>query len=344
MQCNNPCSRGPANTPACESLPSQIQNFTTQFFGVVVKTEVNGQVVWSLPCSLDIGLPNNPRGVDEGLACYFLRLFRDGIGGLTGPKGATGAPGTNGFNTYTATLQAFGQPTLNSPLTQIVVVSNPSIVDGIGIFVEHSGFYTVTNVAPGGVLFVTLVSPIAGAPAIIPAGSMVIPAGIGPQGVQGVQGVQGIQGAPGFSPTAEHGMYSAVDSSGTPHAGVAAFTVSAASYSVVNFTSEKPEFTPLGAFVYLVNAVVVLWGQGTVTASDLVTLQFRTSDGIVFGQTTVYASGLSNNQLLSVPMTAIIGTTGTPGQTVQIFASTSGAAGSMLIPYPGTYITWARIA
>lgn len=177
MQCNNPCGAGPGNTPACESLPSQIQNFTLQFFGTVVKTEVNGQVVWSLPCALDVGLPNNPRGVDEGLACYFLRLFRDGIGGLTGPKGDTGAPGTNGNNTYTVTLQAFAHPSINNPMTQIVVVQNPSILEGIGLFIEHSGAYLVTNVAPGGVIFVTLVTPIGSPSAVIPVGSVVVPIG-----------------------------------------------------------------------------------------------------------------------------------------------------------------------
>jgi hypothetical protein len=76
-------------------LPSQIQNFTQQFFGDVVKTEVDGQVIWSLPCDLDIGLPNNQRGAGEGLACYFLRLSEEGIIGLTGPQGEVtfGAPG-----------------------------------------------------------------------------------------------------------------------------------------------------------------------------------------------------------------------------------------------------------
>jgi len=82
--CDNPCRRGPRNSARCESLPSQIENFTTQFFGTVVKTEINGVVTWSLPCQLDVGLPGNPRGVDEGLACYFLRLFSDGLGGLKG--------------------------------------------------------------------------------------------------------------------------------------------------------------------------------------------------------------------------------------------------------------------
>src|ERR1017187_5408533 len=74
LGCNNPCGHGPHNSARCESLPSQIENFTDQFFGTVVKTEINGVVTLSLRCQLDVGLPGNPRGVDEGLACYFLRL------------------------------------------------------------------------------------------------------------------------------------------------------------------------------------------------------------------------------------------------------------------------------
>ena len=101
--CDNPCAQsGPGNSAACETLPSQIDNFTLQFFGEVVKTEVNGQVVWSLPCSLTTGLPANPRGADEPLGCYILRLFQDGILGEQGPQGDTGETGANGRNAYTA--------------------------------------------------------------------------------------------------------------------------------------------------------------------------------------------------------------------------------------------------
>src|SRR6185436_11523721 len=125
--CEDPCHRSTTNTAACESLPSQISNFTTQFFGVVTKTEVDGAVVWSLPCSLDVGLPANPRGSGEGLACYFLRLFADGIIGLTGPKGDSGTPGTDGRNAYTVTLHSFTQPTSGNPNIQVSTAFNPAV-------------------------------------------------------------------------------------------------------------------------------------------------------------------------------------------------------------------------
>ena len=343
MQCNNPCGTSQANTPACESLPSQIQNFTDQFFGTVVKTEVNGQVVWSLPCSLDTGLPNNPRGVDEGLACYFLRLFRDGIGGLTGPKGDQGIPGTNGTNSYTATIQSFGQPNLSAPLTQIVVVPNPAIVEGMGVFVEHSGFYVVSNVAPGGVLFVTLVSPISGAPSVVPAGSLVVPGGIGPQGPVGATGPAGIQGPAGPTTTNENGGYSSLDPAGGSLVGLTNYSLTAL-WAVVDFTTAKPEFTPPAAGTYNVTGVIALEGQAAVSTSDLIHIQLRTSDGIVFYQTTTVVNNVANGMLLNVPVTGNLVTTGAVGQTVQVFAYTEGTPGSVTVNYLGTYLTWVRVA
>lgn len=88
--CDNPCAITQENTAACESLPSQLENFITQFFGEVIKTEVNGIVTWSLPCELNTGLPNNPRAAGEGLGCYLLRLIQNGVDGRTGPPGKSG--------------------------------------------------------------------------------------------------------------------------------------------------------------------------------------------------------------------------------------------------------------
>lgn len=182
MACNNPCLvRSGTNTAACESLPSQIQNFTDQFFGQVIKTEVNGQVVWSLPCQLDIGLPANPRVAGEGLACYFLRLFRDGIGGLKGDQGNQGDAGTNGHNGYAVVKQSFPHPPPGNPLTQFVIYTNPVIAIGLYVFLPSSGYYQVTDVQPNGVIFATLIRSVASPVSTVPSGTLVIPAG--PPGV-----------------------------------------------------------------------------------------------------------------------------------------------------------------
>lgn len=77
---STPCPCEPCQTqcdPAHEPLPSTVDNFVTQFFGSVTKTCVNNQVVWSLPCNLDAGVPGYPRSPSEGLACYFKRLIND---------------------------------------------------------------------------------------------------------------------------------------------------------------------------------------------------------------------------------------------------------------------------
>lgn len=349
-QCNNPCQASACNTAQCETLPSQIQNFTEQFFGVVVKTEVNGVVTWSLPCGLDTGLPANPRGVDEGLACYFLRLFQDGIAGLQGPPGDPGADGADGANTYTVTIQNFAQPTLNNPLTQIVVVPNPSIIEGMGLFIEHSGSYQVSDVAPGGVLFITLISPLSTALSVVPAGSLVVPVGVpgaglgpqGPPGVTGPQGPQGIPGVPGFTITSENGTYSAIMPSGGLTPGAVDYTITGG-WATVTFGVTQPGFTPSGAAKYVVNGTIALTGLAGVGLTDQVVLRLITSDGTIYYQSAQYINYISPGQYALVPLNAVIQTTGTIGQKVWLSAYCSNA-NQVSVSALGTSLTWVRIA
>ena len=266
IDCGNPCSANPNNTAACEVLPSQISNFTAQFFGVVTKTDDGlGNVVWQLPCGLDIGLPLNPRAAGEGLACYFLRLFSDSINAATGPKGDPGTPGTNGFNAYGVTIAPFNQPTLSSPVVQVAIAFNPSILPGQFVFVDTSGWYQVTSTDPSGVCVFTLVAALPGAPVnhpgeivpagVVAAGRLVVPSGApGPQGLTGIQGIQGIagikgdtgiqgpqgqQGIPGTTPTLASAQY--VDVSGL------SFTLSTSSYTRVDDGSNNGPHLTLGA-------------------------------------------------------------------------------------------------
>lgn len=76
-----PCGFNGVPDAANESLESALANFTTQFFGDLTKTVVNGSVVWTLPCDLDAGIAGNPRVEGEGLACYILRLMEEGATG-----------------------------------------------------------------------------------------------------------------------------------------------------------------------------------------------------------------------------------------------------------------------
>lgn len=276
MSCNcgcNPCSHTTTNTVECETLDSQISNFTAQFFGEVVKTEVNGVVQWSLPCSLDVGLENNPRGVDEGLACYFLRLFQDGITGATGPKGDPGTPGANGRNAYTVTLAGFTQPTTGAPNVNVATAANPAIVPGLYVFIDTSGWYLVNATSTDGVLFLTMVKELPGASGTITAGKLVVPSGFPGASVAGPAGPQGPQGATGPQATAftnQNGFY---------------FTTVGTDYSLqiiyagLNFvTSEPLHLLQALNGVYELFAIINVLGKAGITAGDLISFKlFNTS-------------------------------------------------------------------
>lgn len=261
MSCN-PCNQSVPNTAACESLPSQIENFTEAFFGTVVKTEVDGEVIWSLPCNLDVGLPNNARGAGEGLACYFLRLFEEGITGLSGPQGEPGTPGTAGRNAYTVTLQAFAQPTSGNPNVQVLTAYNPAILESLYVFIATSGWYQVTTADTSGVLFLTLHTALAGAPAIINAGKLVVPSGVPGASVAGPQGPQGPQGNPGTNATAfttDNGLYFAPI--GTDHQ-------LDVTYAAVDFVNSSAAVQLPAQGTYRVSVVADLVGLPTVLTTD----------------------------------------------------------------------------
>lgn len=267
--CGNPCLTSETNTAECESLPSQIQNFTDQFFGVVVKTEVDGEVQWSLPCSLEVGLDNNPRAEDEGLACYFLRLFQDGIIGLTGPQGATGADGTNGRNAYTVTKATFTQPTLGAPTVTVSTQYNPAILENTYIFIATSGWYHVDAVDTSGTLFLTLVKEVTGASGSIVAGKLVIEAGfpgVSVTGATGPQGSTGPQGPAGASLTEDNAFYFAT---------VGVDFNLPLSYAAVNYTNSSPVVLLPSAGLYKITAVVGLIGLASVAVTDTVTVKLR---------------------------------------------------------------------
>ena len=349
-QCSNPCGTSASNTAACETLPSQIQNFTDQFFGQVIKTEVNGEVVWSLPCSLDIGLPANPRGVDEGLACYFLRLFQDGISGLAGPTGSAGADGADGANSYTVTLRAFAQPSVYAPLTQIIVVPNPTLVPGLGIFVQGSGSYQVMSVAPGGVLFVTLIASVLPAPTAVPAGMMVIPVGlpgvgVGPQGPVGLTGPRGLVGPTGAigpaGATGAAGVAAAMTNGTYVPVGGSNDTV-AASATTIDFTTSKLEFVAPTEGTYLVLASVLITGTGWASAHDLCFARLVNSDGTIYTDSEKGESGWNQGGTRSITLQALVITTA-DSQTISV-QGWAGANNYFIAEAAGSYITWVRVA
>lgn len=335
--CENPCHRDNHNTPACESLPSQIANFTAQFFGAVIKTEVNGNVVWSLPCNLDVGLPGNPRSADEGLACYFLRLFGDGIVGLTGPKGDSGTPGVNGNNAYTVTLHSFPQPTSGNPSIQVITDFNPAIFAGSYVLIQSSGWYLVNLADTSGTLFLQLVQSIPGASGTITAGKLVVvtgPPGAAVVGPQGPQGNAGPQGPAGEIVTHTNGYY--FDTVGTN------FNLGA-SYQQVTFLDSAPAFLLPAIGQYLVTAVVTVGGLGGVTPTDDCLFKLRNSTAVADVPGSEKAiSNLIPNQISQVILNAIVTTTGL-NQSLVLMGRASGG-GIFTVVATETSLTYVRIA
>lgn len=288
FSCNNPCGVTISNTAACESLPSQIQNFTIQFFGTVVKTEIDGAVTWSLPCDLEIGLENNPRGEGEGLACYFLRLFREGITGLTGPDGLTGDSGTDGNNAYTVSLASFTQPTPGFPSVVVQSAYNPAIMVGLEVFIQTSGWYLVDAAGTDGVLYLTLTQGLSGASGSITAGKLIVPTGppgrsiTGPQGVQGLTGPQG-NDATNFTVTNDQFF----EAAGTDYN----LTVS---FAILDFTTAVMQMILPNEGRYLLTVSVSLRGLAGAAATDQVAIRLRdATDAALIAGAEHYVTGLT---------------------------------------------------
>jgi hypothetical protein len=335
MGCDNPCAITQQNTVACESLPSRVENFTKNFFGDVIRTEVNGQVIWSLPCGLDIGLPANPRGADEGLACYFLRLFNDGIVGLTGPAGENGAQGPAGHNAYTVTLQGFATPPVGSSVT-VATYYNPAMLVGAYVLVDTSGWYIITGSNGLGVLTLQLIIPASGS-GYTTAGKLIVPSGApgqsitgpkgdmgdtGPRGgvgPQGATGPKGDTGPAGDSFLANNGYVSNTIGSD--------YNIPNASFTTVNFGTDFGfDTTAQGTYVVIATFGVVN-GSGSPTTS---TFQlYNATDAISHpgSQAQVY---LLAGEEAPVMVTDLIAPTGINKHIVLQASSTTAAANSVV--------------
>lgn len=299
----NPCGAAGASTAACETLPSQIENFTKQFFGVVTKSEINGVVTWSLPCGLDVGLENNPRAEGEGLACYFQRLFQEGIIGLTGPVGGPGAPGLDGYNAFTVLLASFTQPSLAAPGVQVSVFASPAILPGMHVFVQGAGWYLVGATDGLGTVWMNVTRLIALAGSVVPAGRLVAPSGYpgaSVTGLQGPQGTKGDQGNPGASFTATN---SQVDFFGGTNYN---FQVADAG---VNFGTGALQVLLPDAGTYLITAVVSLVGLAGVLTTDVVELRLRnTTDAVDLAGSYQSTSRIADGErrVVTIPVVAAV--------------------------------------
>ena len=197
MSCTTPCNCPPATTtpnPAAEPLDSALENFIRAMFGTVTKTEVDGVIVWTLPCDLSTGIPGNPIEEGEGLACYFKRLFEDGLAGLEGDPGAPGDDGAPGANAFTTLASDVALPASDVVVVNLPLVSAEWTAVGAHLFVAGLGWVRVDGIV-GDTVAGTIISRVSSPVDPIPAGSAVVAAGS-----------RGPTGASAFPPTTSLSM------------------------------------------------------------------------------------------------------------------------------------------
>lgn len=142
--CNcNPCSCTATCDAENEPLSSALNNFIVSFFGTLTKSCVNNQVVWTLPCDLDVGDASFPRTPGEGIACYFLRFittFEAAQQFSVGNKGYRSTALTNGNIVLFRTIDVINQDftgTLTGPV-DITISSNGALV-GDEFYISFTG-------------------------------------------------------------------------------------------------------------------------------------------------------------------------------------------------------------
>jgi hypothetical protein len=305
----------------------------------VIKTETGGVVTWSLPCELDVGLTGNPREPDEGLACYFLRLFDEGITGLVGPKGDTGDAGTNGNNAYSVTTTGFTQPTLGAPTFSVKMASNPAIMVGSTIFIQGSGWHSVTAIGGDWTVFLTLLEGLSGVSGALAAGKVVTvtgPRGLtGATGAQGIQGVQGNAGNPGDEYTPTHGI---IRGTGANH-------ILTLVNALVQFGGTEVDITLPTPGDYLVEYIV-----GVTMDATAATLPPETITMTVWDATAAaFVSGISEvvqcfepNESGQIKMRSIV-TTSVANTTLQLYGQISVDSKAVVIP-TRTSVSYVRLS
>lgn len=349
-----PCGTCPENSAAAESLPSQIENFSQQFFGAVTKTEANGVVTWTLPCSLDVGLPGNPRGGSEGLACYFLRLFANGITGLTGPKGDTGTTGTDGNNAYTVITTAFNAPTVPNPTVQFNIIPSPVISVGQTVYISGVGWLSVDQIFQDTTVFATLIQLVAAPVATVTPGALLLPTGprgvsiTGPQGLTGPKGDTGSTGATGA--TGSTGATGAVGPAGAVAtnsnsivAGGPTDYVMTASYAKVDFGANDLEVTLPTAGTYLV--IAQLGGiQNSAATREWDFKFFNSTTAADVPNSETYSSVVDGSTVPHQRFIISLVTTLTDSNILQIYAKSSAATVTQTINVIGSTLMYVKLS
>lgn len=192
MACNCETPDCPTSTPENESLPSAVDNLIKAFFGTLTKTlDGDGKVVWTLPCDLEAGIEGHPRIEGEGLACYFSRVFAEGITGL------------DGQDAFAVTTEDFVQPAVDANVVVSVSTTAP-FAAGQHVWGSTGGYYSVVSIGSGTVTLRNLYGPPNNLSAgiTVATGAKILPSGVpetsGPQGAPGDDGAPGEDGAAAY--------------------------------------------------------------------------------------------------------------------------------------------------
>jgi hypothetical protein len=336
-----------------ETLPSALDNFTKQFFGTITKTEVNGVVTWVLPCSLDVGIVGNPRGDTEGLACYFLRLFNDGITGLEGPQGETGETGATGHNAYTVTTSSFTAPTLVSPGVQFTIIPSAAIAVGQTIFIPGVGWLVITQIFQDSTVFASLLELVTVPSVTIGPGTLVLPTGPrglsikGNTGATGLKGDKGDTGATGATGIA--GAVGAVGPAGASTTNDNASIVGGASdyiltvgYGKVDFGASDPEATLATPGTYLF--IVQINGLNSTGANIEWDFKlFNSTTGLDVPNTEAFNQSATSAFPHQFSIFGIVTTT-TINNVIQLYAVSSSGSAAQTINKTGTQLIYVKLA
>ncbi len=349
--CNTACNQ---NSAACETLPSALENFIKSFFGTVQRTEVDGKVTWVLPCDLDTGIPGNPKGTDEGLACYFKRLFQDGLVGLLGPKGDKGDTGTAGHNAYTVATSAFVPPASPGGSVQFTIIPSPVVSVGQTIFIPGSGWYTITEIFQSSTVFAQLLESISSPSAVIPPGTLVLPTGprglsitgpTGPQGAKGDTGPQGPTGAtgtPGATGATGPAGATATNQNSVITGGITDYNMTGA-YAKVDFGAADLEATLVtpGTYLFVISLTILMSSGGAQKSWSFKLFSATNAADIPDSQ----ASYRFDDHVLvdNIAFTAVV-TSSVPNEVIQLYGLTSGVAGTQTVNFTDSRMTYVRLA
>lgn len=318
-----------------------------------MKTEVNGVVTWVLPCNLDIGLPANPRLDGEGLACYFLRLFNEGITGLIGPSGGNGAAGPAGRNAWTVITSAFAHPTLAAPNVSFTFIPSPVVSEGQTVFIPGSGWYIIDSIFNGEVAFAHLVEEIPFPVVVVGPGTLLLPVGqrgrsiTGPQGAQGTQGNPGTPGATGA--TGSPGATGPAGPAGTPvtntngtDTGSATDYTMTATYGKVDFGADDMEviLPTIGTYMVWATLAAINDTAGFHTWSIKLFDFTNTLDVPLSEAMKLMPNGTGNFDglfLQAIVVTVI------PNTVIQLYAVSTSAAATQTIFFDGSRMSFVKL-